>query len=54
MHQAKVCYTAGAYLGFSNTKGYFYPPPRWEASPSQVYFALLPMAIYTPGWGEAL
>ena len=44
--------------GFCSMKrlGVFLLPPRWDASPSQVYPPALnlPVPIYIPGWREAL
>ena len=56
--RANVAHQAGAYPGFCSMKGLgvFLLPPGWDASPSQGYPPVLssPVAIYTPGWREAL
>ena len=58
LHASQVAHQAGAYPGFCSIKwlGVFLLPPGWDASPSQGYPPALnsPVAIYTPGWREAL
>ena len=52
-----MAHTARAYPGFCSMKPTrsIATPPGWDASPLQVTPSiLLPVAIYTPGWREAL